>query len=485
MRFLIKEGRTVTMTWTTVPLGLAITSVTLAGAADWTLNEQRVTAGPARYADVDGDGSGDVVFGTMGPIGNPFSSGRVYAFDVSGAALPGFPVTLGQPVVGAIAIADLDGDGDAEIVATSWQFAWVFNHDGSTAPGWPLGTGVSASIAPALGDLDDDGDLEIVVAAGTQLRAYHHDGAPVAGWPVIASESFQAPAIGDVDGDGAPEVVAGTWRPQFPDTVPFELHMVDASGASEPGFPIGGLGSVRGAVSLGDVDGDGGVEIVTRAGDTLHVFDAGGTIEPGWPVTPGGPIRNAETAIGDIDLDGDMEIVIGGFDLWAYHHDGGLVDGWPVDLPTNTANIKGSAVIADLDGDAATVEVMTKITNGFVAVDAGGSTLPGFPIPLSDDNQSSTFSPAPAVGDLDGDGTVEYLLLSHSGRFALHDETAAWTDEAARGRWPCTTSRTPASRQATRPSRPTLTVTATSTAPTSGSCSAPGGRRRRISTVMA
>jgi hypothetical protein len=97
-------------------VGAAPGSATLAdGAARWSV----VVAG-ARFhwsspaiADIDGDGSNDVVVGGL--------DGRVRAHDADGAPLPGWPAAAivrgsASAVASSPAVGDLDGDGAHEVV---------------------------------------------------------------------------------------------------------------------------------------------------------------------------------------------------------------------------------------------------------------------------------------------------------------------------------------------------------------------------------
>ena len=401
----------------------------------WSVNLSRVTMSAIRFADVDGNGVKDIVFATMGPVGNPTSEGLCHVYDTDGNPLPGWPVTVNNPITGAsVAVGDIDNNGDMELVVQGWFQVHVWNHDGTNYPGWPKATGTGNSISPTLADLDGDGDLEIICPIGSAMHVWHHDGTEATGWPQSSSESFQTAAVGDVDDDGDLEIIAGNGRPNFPDQVPFQIYMWSSNGEIEPGFPINNLGSIRGPISLGDIDNDGEIEIVARAGDLIQVFNSEGQSEPGWPVDPGGPIRNSSTAIGDVDGDGYMEIFAGGFDLFGYHHDGTTMCGFPVDLPTNCYIISG-LIIASIDGDSSSPEILVKISNAVAAVDADGSLITGFPFSQSDDNQSATYSPSPAVGDVDGDGDVEYAFMSVSGRLAFFDEEAEPHNESV-ACWP-------------------------------------------------
>ncbi|HII07119.1 MAG TPA: VCBS repeat-containing protein, partial [Methanotrichaceae archaeon] len=66
--------------------------------------------------------------------------------------------------------------------------------------------------SPALADIDDDGELEIVVGTNEgKLYVFNQDGSRVAGFPTTAEDSIcSSPAIADLNGDGSLDIVVGS-----------------------------------------------------------------------------------------------------------------------------------------------------------------------------------------------------------------------------------------------------------------------------------
>ncbi|MGD8396703.1 MAG: C25 family cysteine peptidase, partial [Candidatus Eiseniibacteriota bacterium] len=133
-------------------------------------------------------------------------------------ALKGFSATQ--------AIGDLERDGDPEIANVGFTLAqdslFVWDHEGQVIDGFPKWLMDDFNFAsPAMADLDRDGDLEIVVWAGKggRLFAWHHDGTEVADGDAnpdtdgvlyrvfSTSFNFASPAVGNLDMDDSLEVV--------------------------------------------------------------------------------------------------------------------------------------------------------------------------------------------------------------------------------------------------------------------------------------
>jgi subtilisin family serine protease len=164
------------------------------------------------------------------------------------------------------------------------------------------------------------------------------------------------------------------------------------------GVPMGGVA----AADLGGGRGIG-VFVGTRAGK-LEGFDGAGRPLPGWPVAiPARPwSQSAQPSLGDLDGDGVLEIVWGGDDgtVRAWHADGTAVPGFPRVLVSQVVDVR--IALADLDG-APGVEIAATLSTGPVyALRGDGTDMPGWPVP---GQPATVFSPtAPLIIRFDAEG---------------------------------------------------------------------------------
>jgi Subtilase family/FG-GAP-like repeat len=106
----------------------------------------------------------------------------------TGAWLPSYPIpTEGWQIPSAPAIADVDGDGAAEVIAgSSGNVLHAYREDGTDAKGWPKDTGGWLLASPAVGDVDGDRRAEVVaVTRDGFLYVWDTPARPRArgGWP--------------------------------------------------------------------------------------------------------------------------------------------------------------------------------------------------------------------------------------------------------------------------------------------------------------
>lgn len=289
----------------------------------------------------------------------------------------------------------------------------VLGGDIPQMPGWPLTTGRHQNFVPARGmvfaDLDGDRDLEILVpSTDGKLNAWHHTGVPVAGFPITTVGFPQyPPSVGDIDGDGDLEIVQTTRG--F--TSGGRLYAFNHLGQALPGFPKSlNNNNVEYCATLADLNRDGDLEIIVgeRASSLgrLHVFNPDGTEWGGnWPVQID-HVPTMTAAVGDVDRDGSPEIFYPSYtSMYLLRADGTNMPGWPRGIPNANFSYQ-SAALADLDGDG-DLEIMVGAHGnapGFYAFHHDGNPFAGWPKRTS----TWTYCP-PTIADLEGDGSLEII----------------------------------------------------------------------------
>jgi len=153
-----------------------ITVLSNDGRREWTRRTDQVIFSSPSLADLNADGYLDVVVGTG--LNFPNVGNQVYAVDRNGNDLPGWPyLTDPNPSRGQTysspAIADLDGDGSPEvIIGDSGGKLHAIRANGQ--PLWVVQAyDVIIFGSPIVADADGDGRPDVILASATQVKAFN------------------------------------------------------------------------------------------------------------------------------------------------------------------------------------------------------------------------------------------------------------------------------------------------------------------------
>lgn len=170
-------------------------------------------------ADIDGDGDNDIVVGYQWWYRNLDGDGQSWeAVPLLDSGFDNEPLTN---------VGDMDGDGDVDVVMCTHfgstegaaRVAWAENLDGEGGD-WtlhPIATGKSFTHAIVAADFDNDGDLDVFIGqnVGQQWIFENTDGqGTFAEHEILADSRGHEARVGDIDCDGDLDIVGKPWGQQ-------------------------------------------------------------------------------------------------------------------------------------------------------------------------------------------------------------------------------------------------------------------------------
>ena len=374
-------------------------------------------------ADINNNGIDDIIF---------VANNKLYAYEGNGNLI--WSVTLLGAGTHAPSVADINGDGNPEVVIKVDGYVYAVNNTGQILPGWPYAIPGDVHFGITLADLDNNGQMEIIFSTVHTKKIYvlNANGTPFSdNWPVTLNDlaSMGTLSVGDINNDGQLNIIAGDYSGN--------LYAFDINGAALQGFPVAAPSTIFEFNSplLADFDQSGQLSIVGSTMGSAHeiyVRNHNGEYRNGWPLPtyPGYPYYNrywptyyATPTIADINCDGNPDIVLAGppvsfvppiplseYTIYGLTAGGELLPNFPITTPWFT----GFITVADLDGDGQFELIFGAHgeEGGFGFIHAykidGSGELPGFPLRP----QGAVVSNGVNLGDVTGDGMLNMVVLT-------------------------------------------------------------------------
>ena len=304
-------------------------------------------------ADLDGDGDQDVLSASSYLDGIHIAW---YQNDGQGNFEGQRSITEQADGARSVYTADLDGDGDQDVLSASStssnsKIAWYENDgQGNFGDQQVITTQADGARSVYATDLDGDGDQDVLSASGDKIAWYENDGQGSFGeQQVITTQADGARSVyaTDLDGDGDQDVLSASF---LDDKIAWYEN--DGQGSFGEQQVITTQADGTQSVYAADLDGDGDQDVLSASGDKIAWYenDGQGSFGEQQVITTRATGTQSIYAT-NLDGDGDQDVLSASGDKIAWYENDGQGSFGEQQVITTQADGARSVYAADLDGD--------------------------------------------------------------------------------------------------------------------------------------
>ena len=325
-------------------------------------------------------------------------TGKIHALKPNGTTeLANFPYNAGSPIVGSIAMGNINGDGLWEFAAStqagnvivinqSGELLWSKNGGGTMRSG-----PVIAKLSPALGT------KVISVAQNSTLNVFNADGTNAPHFPITIGGAVLAPvAVADLNNDGVMEIIVVT--------LTGALHAINpVTGLNIANFPVTLGGGSQNGMAIVNIDDDPQPEILITSSTAGYFYAVNHDGSFKFQKNIGQQIKTSPV-VADVDGNGSKELIVitAPGQLYIMNADGSNLPNMPIIVGTA---VECTPVVAHFDNDNMAGIIFGDTNAKVHSIRKDGTESPNFPYTLAGNIKISA-----ALGDIDGDGDFDIVL---------------------------------------------------------------------------
>ena len=237
------------------------------------------------------------------------SSGNIFKINRYGEISNGFPSYIPAIPNGAPTISDIDSVAGIEIIVpTKNNGIFIVDHNGNIISNINHNQSIANNISIA--DLDYDGNLEIIYSTSdSAVHAYdYYNQSELNGWPYHSLDSITTePIIFDFDANNLQEVLIST--------IGGSIIVLNYDGTNYTNFPYVSIDSIFYTPNIGDLDLDGDFELIFTTNTQLNVIDLSIQVADiySWSTYRSNNYRTGFFNISNLDLGLDDSISLNNF----------------------------------------------------------------------------------------------------------------------------------------------------------------------------